>query len=131
VIFKLDWTQLDNYNFEDLNRVESNVQSIANLLEEMAYVPELQAVKIDWDMKTLPTLTQINRVESNMDALRQSFYAPAGWDNRKTWILDMKFNWEDALRFERNLDLLQQLIKLVKDSMKYSGTFNSGQEVIL
>lgn len=131
MIFKLDWTQLDNYNFEDLNRVESNVQSIANFLEEMAYVPELQAIKEDWTMRGFPTLTQINRIESNIDALRQSFYAPTGWDNRKTWISGMKFNWEDALRFESNLNLLQQLINLVKDSMKYSGTFSAGQEAIL
>lgn len=131
MIFKLDWTQLSYYNLEDFNRVESNVQAIANLLEEMAYIPELQAVKDDWNMQNLPTLTQINRIESNIDALRQSFYAPVGWEDRKTWIIGMKFNWEDALRFERNLNLLQQLIGLVKDSMKYAGTFVSGQEVIL
>ncbi|HCX63440.1 MAG TPA: hypothetical protein DHU59_13525 [Clostridiales bacterium] len=131
MIFKLDWTQLSYYNAEDLTRVESNVQSVADLLEEMAYIPELQAVKDDWNMQNLPTLTQINRIESNIDALRQSFYTPVGWEDRKTWIIGMKFNWEDALRFERNLNLLQQLIGLVKDSMKYAGTFVSGQEVIL
>lgn len=131
MIFKLDWTQLSYYNVEDLTRVESNVQSIADLLEEMAYIPELQAIKDDWTMQDFPTLTQINRIESNIDALRQSFYAPVGWEDRKTWIIGMKFNWEDALRFERNLNLLQQLIGLVKDSMKYAGTFVSGQEVIL
>lgn len=131
MIFKLDWTQLDNYNFEDLNRVESNIQVITDILESMAYIPELQAIKDDWTMQDFPTLAQINRIESNIDALRQSFFAPIGWENRKIWVSGKRFNWEDALRLERNLNLLQQLIILIKDSMKHSGTFYAGQEVIL
>lgn len=131
MMFKLDWTQLDHYNFRDLNRVESNIEAISIILESMAYIPEIHEIKKNWDRKDFPTLTQMNRIESNIEALRQSFYTPVGWEDRKVWAKRIKFSWEDALRFERNLSLLQQLINLVKDSLKYSGTFSAGEEVIL
>lgn len=128
---KLDWTQWDYYNAEDLVRVEANTQFVADYLESMGYHADLLTVKADWAMQDYPTITQINRIENNIDALQACFYAPEGWGNRKLWAKKMKFSWEDALRYERNLHLLTQIINLIKDATVYSGTFNAGQEVIL
>ena len=97
----------------------------------MGYIADVQEAKADWTMEDYPTITQVNRIEDNIDALQECFYAPDGWGNKKTWIKGMKFNWEDALRFEKNLYLLTQIINLIKDATVYSGTFNAGQEVIL
>lgn len=128
---KLNWTKRDYYNAEDLVRVEVNTQFVAEYLETMGYLAELQEVKADWLMQNFPTISEINRIENNIEALRECFYAPQGWKNKKTWIKGMKFSWEDALRYEKNLHLLTQMINLIKDATVYSGTFNSGQEVIL
>lgn len=128
---KLDWTQWDYYNVEDLFRVEANTQFVADYLGSMGYNADLQQVKTDWTMFGFPTITEMNRIENNIDALKECFYAPEGWQDKKTWIKGKKFSWEDALRFERNLHLLTQMINLIKDATIYSGTFNSGQEVIL
>ncbi len=128
---KLNWTQWDYYNFEDLIRVEANTQFVADYLESMGYIADIQQVKTDWTMFNYPTLTQMNRIEDNINALQECFYAPVGWQEKKTWIKKMKFSWEDALRYEKNLHLLTQMINLIKDATVYAGTFNSGQEVIL
>ncbi len=128
---KLDWTQWDYYNAEDLIRVEANTQFVAEYLESMGYIADLQQVKTDWTMFGFPTIAEINRVESNIDVLKECFYAPEGWQDRKIWIKGKKFNYEDALRYEKNLHLLTQMINLIKDATVYSGTFNLGQEVIL
>ena len=82
-------------------------------------------------MQCFPTIAEINRVEDNINALKECFYAPAGWENKKTWAKGKKFSWEDALRYEKNLHLLTHMINLIKDATVYAGTFNSGQEVIL
>lgn len=128
---KLDWTQWDYYNAEDLIRVEANTQFVADYLESMGYIAELQEVKANWTIQNFPTLAQINRIENNIDSLKERFYSPEGWKNKRTWIKGMRFNWEDALRYEKNLYLLTQMINLIKDATVYSGTFSSGQEVIL
>lgn len=128
---KLDWTQWDYYNAEDLIRVEANTQFVADYLGSMGYIAGLQQVKTDWTMFGFPTIAEINRVEDNIDALKECFYAPAGWGDRKTWSKGKKFNWKDALRYEKNLHLLTQMINLIKDATVYAGTFNAGQEVIL
>lgn len=127
---KLDWTQWDYYNAEDLVRVEANTQFVSDYLATMGYMANLQSVKTDWTMQYFPTLTQINRIESNIDSLKNCFYGPEGWEAKKTWIAGMKFSWEDALRYEKNLHLLTQVINLIKDSTRYAGTFSAGEEVI-
>lgn len=128
---KLDWTRWDYYNADDLVRVSANIQFVADYLESMGYIADVQEAKADWTMENYPFISRINRIEDNIDALQECFYAPDGWGNKKTWIKGMKFNWEDALRYEKNLHLLTQIINLIKDATVYSGTFNSGQEVIL
>jgi nitrate reductase NapAB chaperone NapD len=127
---KLDWTQWDYYNAEDLIRVEANTQFVAEYLESMGYIAGLQGIKADWTMLDSPSITEINRVEHNIDALQQCFYAPEGWQDRKIWSKGKKFSWEDALRYEKNLHLLTEMINLIKDATVYAGTFCSGQEVI-
>lgn len=127
---KLDWTQWDYYNAEDLIRVEANTQFVADYLESMGYIAGLQQIKVDWTMLDYPTLSTINKIESNIEKLKNCFYAPNGWQDRKTWVTKMKFSYQDALRFEKNLDLLVKIIDLIKNSTKYAGTFSAGQEVI-
>ncbi len=126
---KLDWTKDDYYNAEDLSRVEANTQCIYDYLIDMGYVPDLGTIK-SWNTEGYPDLDEMNRVENNIEALGISFYKPAGWGNKKTWIIGKKFDYTDANRYENNLALLMQMIKLIKDNIKYSGTFSAGEEVI-
>lgn len=126
---KLDWKSTDYYNAEDLSRVEANTQCIYDYLIDMGYVPSLGLIK-SWNSVGFPGLDEINRVENNIEALGISFYKPAGWGNKKIWINGKKFDYTDANRYENNLALLMQMIKLIKDNIKYSGAFSAGEEVI-
>lgn len=128
---KLDWTKNDYYNAEDLIRVEANTQYISEMLIELGYVVVLGDIKANWIMDDFPFKSQINRIENNIDALKNNFYMPDGWGTKKTWVDGMKFSYLDAIRFEKNIYLLMQIIDLIKDATVYSGTFNAGQEVIL
>lgn len=128
---KLNWTKDDYYNAEDLVRVEANIQFVADYLESMGYHAELQEIYANWKMEDFPFRSYINRIETNIDALQECFYAPEGWGEKKTWVQDMKFSWQDALRYEKNLQLLTEIINLIKDGTVYAGTFYAGQEVIL
>jgi len=59
---KLDWTQWDYYNAEDLVRVEANTQFVADYLEVWDIMRYLLTVKADWAMQDYHD-TQINRIE--------------------------------------------------------------------
>ncbi len=128
---KLNWTKNDYYNAEDLVRVEANTQYVSDMLHEMGYIVSLDLINTNWNTEDFPFITHVNRIESNIDSLKNCFYAPYGWQDRKIWVNKMKFSYLDAIRFEKNLYLLMQIIDLIKDSTVYSGTFNAGQEVIL
>lgn len=128
---KFDWTKYDYYNAEDLVRVESNTQFIADELTKLSYIPNIDVIKTDWDEEKLPYRNEIKRVERNIDALKECFYTPIGWQNIKDWDVEKKFNYLDAIRFEQNLHALLTTLENLKANMKYSGTFASGQEVVL
>lgn len=140
VIYKLDgmidpkcnWTRDDFYNAEDLVRVEANIQYIADNLLSLGYHPELGPLKADWTMQDFPYIRLIKQIDENIDKLRESFYTPEGFQDKKDWENEgHNFSYEDANRFEKNLYLLDHVINLLRSSVVYSGTFYSGQEVVL
>ncbi len=128
---KMNWARYDYYNAADLVRVEANTQYIADMLIDMGYIPDVGAIKADWEMTDFPYLSEIKRVDINIDELKNCFYAPDGWENKKDWDTNKTFSYVDANRFEKNLYLLDYIIELLKDGTIYSGTFYSGQDVIL
>lgn len=124
------WRYNDYYNAEDLNRVEANTQFVADLLSNMGYNAEIQLLDSGWTMLKFPTNAQINRIESNLESLKNSFYTPPGYGEKKTWPQKTGFSFEDANRYERNLELLYLWAQKVLESYKYCGTFACGEEVI-
>lgn len=128
---KINWTRHDYYNAADLVRVEANVQYIKDILADMGYLPDIDTIRADWEMTDFPYLSEIKRVDINIDELKNCFYAPDGWENKKDWDTNKTFSYIDANRFEKNLYLLDYIIGLLKDGTIYSGTFYSGQDVVL
>lgn len=126
---KTDWTKDDYYNAVDLNRVEANTQCIKDYLVELGYTPNIGIIK-SWVVLDFIDINDINRVENNIEALGVSFYKPTDWGDKENWIADKKFNYLDAIRYENNIKILMEMIKLIKDNIKYSGAFSAGEEVI-
>ena len=127
----LNWTKEDTYEAIDLNRVENNTEYISSLLSQYGYTRGITTIVKNRTITSYDDIVSINRVESNLDKLKHCFYTPTDWRNSKTWIANMKFDYSDAYRYENNLNLLFNLSNILIDYLKYSGTFSSGQEVIL
>ena len=127
---KVDWNSNDYYNFEDLNRVESNIQFVADYLVNTGYTIPLESIVINRDMLSIDFISSINRVERNLDSIRTNLVTPPNYGDMKVWSKGLGFNFEDANRYERNLLLLYKWAELIAQSFKYCGDFYCGEEVI-
>lgn len=125
---KTDWTAQDFYNADDLNRVEADTQYIAEYLESAGYPVTLEAVRVDRDVTSIEFADSLSRVERNIDALRQAFLAPPGYQAPKVWAAGKPFGYRDANRLEQNLQLLHDWAVAVVAGFKYCGTFACGED---
>lgn len=127
---KTNWGPDDTYNFEDFNRVENNTAEAAAFLRSIQYkVPEIIVVT-NRDKKSIDFISSINRVEGNIEALKDAFIAPPGYQERKVWEVGKGFSYHDANRLERNLQLLYHWAQLAKENLRYCGTFACGGDVL-
>ena len=133
-----DWdgvTEVPNrkwYNFADLNRVEGNTDAVADLIATYATKPTLFGLLTTRDMTAIEFFDSLDRVEGNILVLRNASYQPPGWITPVTnWASRDPFDYTDANRLESNLQALHSLINNIKSSFKYSGTFSSGQDIVL
>lgn len=122
------WDATSGYGPDELNRVESNTQYLADYLSSAGYPVVLEPVKTDRDMTGYEFSDSLSRVERNIDALRQAFMAPPGYQSPKAWAAGMRHNYIDANRLERNLQLLYDWLVAVVAGFKVCGTFTCGED---
>lgn len=122
---KTDWTPEDYYNFEDLDRVENNMEEIATMIGHFDVPPTLITVT-DRTMKRIEFQDSLERVDSNINLLTQR-YKPLGWDQGE---LNTPFDYRDALRWEQNLYLLYFYYSGNIDNFRHCGAYTCGEEVI-
>lgn len=128
---KTDWTAVDYYNADDLNRVEANTQFVAEFLESIDYVIPLEPVETGRTKASIEFADSLNRVEGNIELIRENFLTPPGYAAAKEWKALMAFGYVDANRLERNLELLHKWGLIAKDNLRYCGTFYSGEEGVI
>lgn len=126
---KLDWTEDDYYNAEDLNRVENNTLEVAKLIQQlMGMNVSLEAVATNRDYGTIEFADSLNRVERNLERL--SVLSLNGLKPLKTnWQAGDPFNYKDATRLENNLAVLYGILSKNISGIHYCGTFNCGQQL--
>ncbi len=122
------WTPNDQYGPDELNRVETNTQHIADYLQAAGYPVTLEPLKTDRDMAGYEFGDSLSRVERNIDGLRQGFITPPGYQAPKTWSGGMGHNFQDANRLEQNLQILYDWALGVVDSFKHCGAFACGED---
>ncbi len=128
---KTDWNNDDFLEAADMNRVEGNTQELANLLRGLQYnVPELTVVT-NRDTSSIDLISNINRIENNIEALRDRFVTPEGYQDAKTWSVGAGFTYLDAIRLENNLKLLHWAFQAAKKNLRYCGTFACGEEGVI
>lgn len=125
---KIDWAEDDYHNFEDMNRIESNTVAVADYLASIHYnMPAITAVT-NRNTLSIDFISSINRIENNIEAIKNAFATPSGYLPKKTWLVGMGFNWQDANRLEQNLKLLYEWGLIAKENQIYCGTFSCGTE---
>lgn len=129
IIPKLEWLPMDYYNYEDLNRVENNMEVVANLVGYFVILPTLTLIT-NRDMKHIDFAESWNRIEGFQNLLRQRF-TPIGWlENKLDWKANDSFSFVDARRLELNLYLLYEHYKGRIDNIPICGALICGEEVI-
>lgn len=124
-----DWESKDFYNYEDLNRVENNIQVISYMIN--ANITNINLKSEIYNIKSFPFPDVLNRIENNINILKTKFYTPLIWEENKTnWRYGDRFSYKDALRLENNLLHLYLLLKNTIDTFVFCGTLNCGEDVI-
>ncbi|SPF51247.1 conserved hypothetical protein [Candidatus Desulfosporosinus infrequens] len=106
------WTAQDYFNYSDWNYIESNIVSIAALLQKRGYTLNLTTITNRTDGSTLDFYDSLNRIEGNILALFNCYgIAPPGWITPKTtWTFNQPFSYVDTNRIEGNELALYNLV---------------------
>lgn len=121
---KLNWKETDYYNYWDLDRVENNTKVIADILGV-----QVNDIVTDRDFKSIPYAEVLNKVESNIEKI--SYLPIEGLEEMKTtWQYGESFDWKDAIRLEKNLKLIYDILLENKQNELMCGTFYCGEEVL-
>ncbi len=114
-------------NSSDLNRIETNCQYLSGQLNSYGYSVSIQT-KTDWSRPDFPYQSEIDRIRDNVNALIDCYNKmPGSPEIRYVDTLD----WADANSLEQNIKNIDTLLQQMIAGFRYSGTFYSGQEVIL
>ncbi len=121
-----DWTTglIGCLNYWDLNRIEQDTKYLSDLLSGYGYNQDL-AFKMDWLMTDFPYALEMERIRSNIQALIDSYHA-------QSVLLPPtleKPTYRTINDIENNLKQMKEMIQRMASGFRYSGTFQSGQEV--
>lgn len=123
---KTNWTSEDTYNAGDLNRVEAMTAQIADSLAQAGYQATLEPIYAGRDITSFEFASSLNRIERNINAVHDGFVPLPGFE-AKVWAAGMPFDYRDANRLERNLQLLYLWGGRTLDAFRYCGTFYCGE----
>ena len=107
-------------NLTDINRIEGNIEYLAEKFLELGYPSNVWVRK--WDKDSLPNEYDIERIIDNVRALITAFYQPSGAPTLPITIS----SYDDVNRIEKNIDLIKYLLDCMVSSFKKVGTSKCG-----
>lgn len=113
------------FNLLDLNRIENNIEFLAEKMESFSYAPNIHG-KL-WNREGMPSQNDMSRIVDNIRALISAFYSPDNPPPLPTTML----SYNDINAIEENLYLIKQLLDVMQTSFKKVGTIKSGSRMIL
>lgn len=125
---KTDWNKDNSINYDDFNRIETNIEEIVSYLASYDYQLPAMTFVLNRTNKSIDYLSSINRIENNLETIKSNFITPVGWQDKKTWTIGLGFSFKDANRLESNIQKLRDLELLLVKNFRYCGTFNCGQD---
>lgn len=112
-------------NLLDLNRIEENIDYLAEKMESFSYSPNIHGKR--WNRVDMPNQNDMSRIIENIRALISAFYAPDNPPSLPTTML----SYMDINSIEENLHLIKQLLDVMQTSFKTVGSIKSGSRMIL
>lgn len=112
-------------NLGDLNRIESNIAFLADLMESYTYAPNIHGKQ--WTTADLPNQNDMSRIITNIRALVDAFYSPNNPPPLPTTML----TYNDVNTIEEYLYLIKQLLDCMRSSFEAVGTIKSGATTFL
>lgn len=116
-----------NYNADVLNRIESWMLYLKELLAEYGYYANIET-KIDWEIglgKDKMT-SEINRIKNNLQILKDTFYVRSTTPEVPSTTRDA-INYVEANNIEKIIVDLDFLINNMADSFIYCDTIYCGE----
>lgn len=115
------------WNVSDVNRIINNINYLHSLLGFYGYNSTITQQN-DFIMSDLPHVnSKIDVIRNNINTIINSFYKR----NNPTIRYGDVFDFNDANTLEMNLKITNDLLESLIAELKYSGTFVSGQDIIL
>lgn len=124
---KIDWTSVDVYLADDLNKVENNTNYIRNKLLGAGYfVPEIRT-KTNWTQQDVLFAEDFNRIENNIKQIADVYFTNSEFEALKTdWVPMDSVDYTFSNRVERNLKILYEIILGMKKRYVYCGVGRLG-----
>ncbi len=113
------------FNLLDLNRIEGNIDYLAEQMESFSYSPNIHGKQ--WNRVDMPNQNDMSRIVENIRSLIAAFYPP---NNPPSLPITM-LSHNDINAIEENLYLLKQMLDVMQTSFKKVGTIKSGAKAIL
>ena len=92
------------FNLLDLNRIEDNINYLAETMESFSYAPNIHGKQ--WNRVDMPTQNDMSRIIENIRSLISAFYSPDKPPSLPTTML----SYNDINAIEENLYLIKQML---------------------
>lgn len=117
----LNHTDIGQYQAEDLNRVETWCNYLANKLTSYSY-PVTITTKTNWTMYDRRTVSQMERIRQNIRTIAQAFYSFTQIYSSAT-----NFDFNKANNWEKILYEVDMLLNNTISAFYYAGEVYSGE----
>lgn len=112
-------------NLSDINRIESNIEYLAERMESYSYSPNIHSKQ--WGRIDMPNQNDMHRIIDNIRSLIEVYYPPRNPPDLPTTML----SYADVNAIEENLYLLKQMLDCMESSFRKVGTIKSGSTMFL
>ena len=111
------------FNISDINRIEGNVQYLADLFHTYGYFVTVQTKQ--WLVTELPTALQLQRILSNIQALADAYYTALTTPALPS-SMDL-MTWAKANNIEKILQDMKTLLENMVAAFRFCGEVYTGE----
>ena len=115
-------TEKGNYNYTDLNRIESWCQYLANKLTSYSYKVNI-VTKTDWNMTDFPTSSEMERIRNNVKTLKEVYFSFTQIPENLEYMTIEKANDIEKILYE-----IDKILIDMENNLIYCGVAGCGQD---